>query len=77
MLWYYKEGLDCFCLTEQTRCTPDIECIWLTLRLVYTRLKIVGLIHRSMDRFVEHIEDICFCLRSQRNCEINLWGTLI
>ncbi len=77
---YYKDKLDCIYLTEYTMCTPDIECLWLGLKLVNTRLIVYGLVYGppsgNVDKFIEAIEDICFSLRSQRNCEINVGGDI-
>ena len=78
LVFYCKDNLDIICLTEYTCCTPDIECLWLGLKLVNTKLIVIGLIYRppsgKVEKFIEHIEENCLSLRSQRNCEINLGG---
>ncbi len=75
---YYKDDLDNIYLTEHTKCTPDIECIWVGLKLVNTKLIVIGLVYRPpsgrIDKFIEVIEETCLALRSQRNCEINFGG---
>ena len=57
-----------------------IECIWIGLRLVNTKLIVIGVIYRppsgKVEKFVEVVEDICLSLRSQRNCEINFGGDI-
>ena len=56
----------------------DTECMWLELRLVNTKLIVMGLIYwppsGKIEKFMEHLEDICVSLRSQQNCEINFGG---
>ena len=80
LILYYKDDLDIIHLTEYTRCTPDIECIWLGLHLINTKLIVIGLIYRppsgKVDEFVENVEDICLSLCAQRNCEINFGGDI-
>ncbi len=80
LLFYCKQRLDVECLSEYTKCTPDIECLWLGLNLINTKQIVIGLIYRppsgKVENFIEILEDICLNLRSKRNCEINFGGDM-
>ena len=77
---YYKSDLDIIYLSEYTKCTPDIECMWVGLKLVNTKLVVIGLIYRppsgNVEKFVDVLESICLNMRAQRNCEINFGGDI-
>ena len=77
---YDKSKLNCFALTEYTKCEPHIECVWIALRLPNTKQINIGTIYRppagNIDDFIETLEDICFSMRAQRNCEINFGGDI-
>ena len=43
---YYRDNLEIVSLPEHTRCTPDIECMWVGLKLINTKLIVIGLVYR-------------------------------
>ena len=80
LLFYCNSELDIIGLPEYTRCNPNIECLWIGLQLVNTKLIVIGLIYRppsgKVEQFIEELEDICLNLRASRNCEINFGGDI-
>ncbi len=80
VLIYYKDNLKVIHLTEFQICNPDIECIWVQLQLTNTKKINIGTIYRppagNIINFINHLENICFTMRQQYNCEITFGGDI-
>ncbi len=80
LVFYYKDGLDCVQMDHLSKGTPDIEIIWLKLKLVNTRPIYYGLVYRppsgNLASFMEILDTYILDFRTAGLCEINIAGDI-